>query len=773
MTPIIPYTKFKQPKLPAMKPKIKYLACIFISAISISISAQDVFFTISAEYNNTKVSVDSISFENISNNTKISFTALPEREEYEINLTTQEVVEPIGMPLLRHESAYRIVRCIPGELVISCNNEKASQTMVDIVDIEGRILYSSRLINVSGNGFVQIDRGSGGIFFVRFRSPHQTKVFKAIGSVTDNRFEFKIDLQSWPLEARRKSMLTENSDDFSVQLGDTMKIKAYKDELFSTPSYISAEENNPILINFTDTEPASFFKINDNQYDLVDGIWMNYGNNRGTFSYHSLYLLSDGHNIDWETLDVSGSGAVINLEIFRTDTVVDPETTFLFVQPDTFSTETICDGTDVNNDGIINEDDCYEIPVIPEGNYIDSKSSVYDSNADLNDMIGLNFKSGNVSITKEDGIYTIELYCIGENGDVIQGYYRDSLHYFDFSEEKPVTAFPYEEAIDTGYDLLTKLVDQSWLIDGVFCGEYNSPSSIWDNIANRTISSTDGQISQLWDKAYDLIFNANNLLDSIEYTDLTALEMSNIMAEARAMRAFGYYTLVSKFGAVPIYPGTTYSQIPRSSVTSVTDSIIADLMFSSSYLPVLNYFGEEKIKFSKGAVTALLSKVYFLSENWENAYNKVQEIMNSGNYEIEVNANNKYTTLNSLENIQAYDSIHNITFRSAYDKGSVIPISHYTEQLLIAMECEVRMGNLNLAGDLYYMLTGTENNSPSLDDVYDAWMDLMFKEGVTLSTISRHGKEGEILNIMDLRTMFPIPYTIIVNNPYMTQNPGY
>ena len=180
--------------------------------------------------------------------------------------------------------------------------------------------------------------------------------------------------------------------------------------------------------------PPSYMRINDNEeFELVDGIWMNYGNSGGNFSYHALYLLSGGHDINWETLEIKGAGAVIDFEIFTSGTGIVSEN-YQFVQSDTFSTVRICDGTDVNGDGIVNEDDCFNIPAIPEGDYIDVKASVYDSHANLYELTGHPFETGYALVKQEGEIFTITFYCTGENGDVVQGVYRGTLHQYDYSE---------------------------------------------------------------------------------------------------------------------------------------------------------------------------------------------------------------------------------------------------------------------------------------------------------------------------------------------------
>jgi uncharacterized protein (TIGR02145 family) len=520
-------------------------------------------------------------------------------------------------------------------------------------------------------------------------------------------------------------------------------------------------------------EKESFIKINEETFELSDGLIAYYGNGSsmdGKIHDRELYLLSPDHNMNWETLETSDSGAIVLFDLLNTMEDMDTGSYALSTEA-LMNTEQDC-SKDINDDGVINQDDC--INTLPDGaKYVSSENALYHHRINLYELFdsGLEFQSGSVNISRDGDTYTIEFECTGKNGDVITGFYSGTLHYFDYSGNGTMLSFQYEEALNDGYAKLSHLVEQAWLIDGVFCGEYAAPSPGWNNMANRTINSTDTQVSVLYNNAYNLIFTANNLIDSIPFADTTQVEKNRVTAEARAMRAYGYYILASRFGDVPIYPGISFSQIPRSTVAEVADSMIADLSFATSYLPFRNYSETDKTRFDRGSAMALLTKVHFLMENWAAAYDQSLEIMNSGNYMVD--DTNKYESLASADNIQAYDSLRNYTFRLTYDKGTVLPVSHYTEQLIMAMECEVQMANLNLAGNLWMMLTGTENDTPTLDDVFDLWMIFMNKEGVTLSTIKRLDKVAETIQVIDYQTVLPIPQWVLDTNPNMTQNPGY
>ncbi|MBN2698311.1 MAG: hypothetical protein JXR52_05750 [Bacteroidales bacterium] len=459
-----------------MKLPRKLFACAVLSAAGMFVSAQDILFSIIAEYNNEKVSIDSLSFVNLSRETSLSFTDLPVMEEYVINLTTQEVVEPIGMTVFKQESAFRVLRCLPGQLVISCDMERTLKSAVDIISADGRIIHSSDLKSVSGYGSIRVDQGIAGICFVRFRSPVETRVFKAIGSVPGNRLEIQFEDRGPYGGADLKGALIPDEDGFTVEVGDSLLVTAYKDTLTADPVELVVAENNTIEFTFTaDTTEASFLRINDTQCDLVEGLLANIGNFEGKGIYnHTLILLSPGHNMDWETLETDGSGAVVEFEIFNTGPEVMPGT-YPFSLPEIMNTELEC-GIDYNGDGVINEDDCFY--KLPDGEkYISTRLSGYDSNVNLYEFDGWLFESGSASIAKEGDIYIIEFDGVGENGDVIEGVYKGTLHLFDFSE--PEDTMKIEDVDGNVYDIV-QIGNQWWMAEDLRTTHYANGDPIPD-----------------------------------------------------------------------------------------------------------------------------------------------------------------------------------------------------------------------------------------------------------------------------------------------------
>lgn len=174
------------------------------------------------------------------------------------------------------------------------------------------------------------------------------------------------------------------------------------------------------------------------------------------------------------------------------------------------------------------------------------------------------------------------------------------------------------------------------LMKGVYDGMYND-YNIWDyqvngdvaadncyaggdNQANIqidlfTANATNGNVTRDWAALYSDIKNANEVLENVPNIQDAKLDAggrkTQILAEARGIRAYQYFNLVRLFGAVPLIlktPATLLETQPaKATVDEVYAQIISDLEFAAANASTT---GATKGIFTKGAANALLAKVY-------------------------------------------------------------------------------------------------------------------------------------------------------------------
>lgn len=128
--------------------------------------------------------------------------------------------------------------------------------------------------------------------------------------------------------------------------------------------------------------------------------------------------------------------------------------------------------------------------------------------------------------------------------------------------------------------------------------------------------------TNLWMYPYMSVRAANLALEGLTAsTTLTPALRTQLLGEARFLRAFFYFHLVNYFGPVPLVLSSDQNAtatLPRASVDSVYNQIIADLKEAESLLPAV-YTGTFRTRVNKYAAAALLARAYLYKGDNVNA----------------------------------------------------------------------------------------------------------------------------------------------------------
>lgn len=137
--------------------------------------------------------------------------------------------------------------------------------------------------------------------------------------------------------------------------------------------------------------------------------------------------------------------------------------------------------------------------------------------------------------------------------------------------------------------------------------------------------------AEMWNVAYRFIYECNQAIQGISDSKaLTSDVKKQLLGEAGFLRAYLYFYLVNLYGDLPIVTNTYYEEnrhLARSPVTDVYNLIISDLkeasgLLSDTYLnSVLKPYSSnvERVRPTKWAAKALLSRVYLYSGDYANA----------------------------------------------------------------------------------------------------------------------------------------------------------
>lgn len=170
-----------------------------------------------------------------------------------------------------------------------------------------------------------------------------------------------------------------------------------------------------------------------------------------------------------------------------------------------------------------------------------------------------------------------------------------------------------------------------------------SNSSIVAYYRNQLTPST----TNFWSTLYSTIFVVNSAVEGIEHSNSLTLSVKNqLLGEAKFVRAFCYFYLLNFFGNVPLTTSTDFEVnrlLDRSSTTEVWQQIIRDLKDAQSQLSPVYLKGDvltnssERVRPSKWAATALLSRVYLFMRNWVDAEKEATSLIsNSSLFSLDI-----------------------------------------------------------------------------------------------------------------------------------------
>ena len=147
------------------------------------------------------------------------------------------------------------------------------------------------------------------------------------------------------------------------------------------------------------------------------------------------------------------------------------------------------------------------------------------------------------------------------------------------------------------------------------------------------LNAENAGVSFLWEKLYELINSANQIIASqAEGGDAAAT------AEAMFFRAYAYNMLVTLWGDVPLVTKVLTvdeaNSVFRDSKESVIDFVVSELQTAIPDLPVTRR-NEDYGRITKGAALAILGRVFLAEKRWKEAKDAYKQVIDLGVYEID------------------------------------------------------------------------------------------------------------------------------------------
>jgi hypothetical protein len=403
---------------------------------------------------------------------------------------------------------------------------------------------------------------------------------------------------------------------------------------------------------------------------------------------------------------------------------------------------------------------------------------------------------GTLKITKKEGDMIAGIYnsnVISNNGSSI------NLESGSFIDLPAVSLLPTVSGIstmlETCYTKLFDYVEFLYLFDAVYSNEVSAPNGSWAEIYNHALTSStqNEKVLNLWTNGFELIYKINLILESTKYSTIDEADRTTINAQAKAIRAYLFYNLMIWFGEIPIEMGIDESTNPRNTIAETVAQIKEDASSAALALP-LQWSNPDNFRIPKSFALGILARLNLTDFRWPISYEihstpsiylynncnesvlNAQQIINCGIYSLD----NKTTnfSVSDREIIWGFEKRANAEFNNFFNKGSFVPVLRLTEVYLILAEALIQTGNPQEAIPIINLLNDRRSIAPvtaaTPNEIFQQWRTELTPEGSLWITKRRFfDKAINVVQNDPKKILLPVPQSVLIKNPNLTQNVGY
>lgn len=272
-----------------------------------------------------------------------------------------------------------------------------------------------------------------------------------------------------------------------------------------------------------------------------------------------------------------------------------------------------------------------------------------------------------------------------------------------------------------------------------------------------SFSSADGSVQNAWQYLYEVVHRSNTVIRNVSKMDIDSAVKTQVIGEAKFLRAMAYFRMLNAWGAVPYYDETCiveyeYATLfnPRESAETIRKHILEDLTDAIEKLPVTRASSDYG-RATKGAAYALRGKVYLYNKEWKNAIADFEEIVYNKNndygYELHSDYNELFRLYNGMRSKEMIFSIQALDGNVAgYGLELCTYLGNKSTMRLIASNCIVPSTRLV---DMYENLDGTPFNWDDIFPGYNAG-DPTFRRNVLSVAINQ--ESTQIIDVLNCDT---------------------
>ncbi len=263
-----------------------------------------------------------------------------------------------------------------------------------------------------------------------------------------------------------------------------------------------------------------------------------------------------------------------------------------------------------------------------------------------------------------------------------------------FSDDKTATASVvciYARMNNLNYQFANVL---SLILPGMMADEmaYAFAFATYDEFKNNNVLSSNQYVDIFWSSLYQYIYQANACIAGLEKADnLNPQVKSQLLGEAKFIRAFCHFYLVNYFGDVPLILTTdalANNHKPRTPAAEVYARVIEDLKAAKEQLFDGYPAGDranadgERIRPNKGAASAMLARAYLYSGQFAQAETEATEVIGNSQYQLlgSEDISNVFLA-NSAETIWQLQAINTAGGRNTWEGFLMVPATETADAL--------------------------------------------------------------------------------------------
>lgn len=220
----------------------------------LGLNAQDIIYTVSGTYNQKKVPLDSIIVENVTNGKMISFGNLPAGDNYIINLSRNSFGGTVDVIDITKPPLFTVIKNVPGAISFLYRGMTQTAARISVININGQVMHTFTKNYLFPGNSVHVRIGMQGMYFIKIESDSYTQTLKAIGLHGSGDFTVDITEETKKSVSDTYLKIAEiiGEGDFSFEMGDSLRLWAFKKDVFAWPEKLRINESDDVNFIFNE-----------------------------------------------------------------------------------------------------------------------------------------------------------------------------------------------------------------------------------------------------------------------------------------------------------------------------------------------------------------------------------------------------------------------------------------------------------------------------------------------------------------------------------------